>query len=230
MDDHLTFVSRIVFVEKATPATLTDFKDSLANVLLSVEDGWSMEFKTYRTQIKNYPGDSRAKLMYSMNYSFKREYSVIVKNKTALLLSSDASGNSNPRVQQLVDSDCSTGFPESFDNLLSSKLSNMWEQRQVLRGDAGESFRTMGYLVRCINIFSSTGFKGLVIQIELSDDSTASDEDLQSKIDEVTELLQGISITDFKVSTDTLASSTTNPDPSNYLCHLAYQYVRVLES
>ena len=221
----------VLFVERATPATLTDFKDSLANVLLSVEDGWSMEFRTYRTQIKNYPGDSGAKLMYSLNFSFERELSVMVKGQTALLLSSDAAAgalSADPRVQRLVDSDCSTGFPESFDNLLSSKLSNMWEQRQVLRGDAGESFRTMGYLVRCINVFSSTGFKGLAIQVE--QDAGDDEAQLQDRIDEVKELLRGISITEFKVSSDRLTSSATKHSPNDYLCDLAHQYVRVMES
>ncbi|SMN18461.1 similar to Saccharomyces cerevisiae YHR041C SRB2 Subunit of the RNA polymerase II mediator complex [Maudiozyma saulgeensis] len=225
----------VIFIERATPATLTNFKDALANDLLSTEGTWSLEFRTYRTQIKNYSEDSRSKLMYTMNFSHHDENTIIIKNKLGFLLSSDVSISNkitdDNRVQNLVENDCSTGFPESFDILLGNKLTNMWEQRQILRGDAGETFKTMNCLIRCINLFSSTGFKGLIIEIEdITKDCT--NETFTTRINEIKELLTEITIKEYQISQDTLNDDEINTDSMNqtdYLCNLAYQYVRVLE-
>lgn len=199
-----------------------------------MEEPWSIEFKTYRTPIKNYSEDSRSKLMYSMNFSHHSNYNVIIKNKLGLLLSSDNmnenSKTKDSRIQDLIENDCSTGFPESLDMLLGNKLTNMWEQRQILRGDAGETFRTMNCIIRCINLFSSTGFKGLIIEIESIGNEIA--EVFNNKINDIKDLLKEIRITDYQLSQDTLTEQTDmnqiDSDTDN-LCNLAYQYVRVLE-
>ena len=134
------------------------------------------------------------------------------------------------RIQDLIENDCSTGFPESLDTLLGNKLTNMWEQRQMLRGDAGETFRTMTCIIRCINLFSSTGFKGLIIEIESIGNETG--EIFNNKINDIKDLLKEISITEYQLSQDTLTEQTEmnsiESDTDN-LCNLAYQYVRVLE-
>lgn len=199
-----------------------------------MEEPWSIEFKTYRTSIKNYSEDSRSKLMYSMNFSHHPNYNVIIKNKLGLLLSSDNMNENSKakdsRIQDLIENDCSTGFPESLDTLLGNKLTNMWEQRQMLRGDAGETFRTMTCIIRCINLFSSTGFKGLIIEIESIGNETG--EIFNNKINDIKDLLKEISITEYQLSQDTLTEQTEmnsiESDTDN-LCNLAYQYVRVLE-
>ncbi|KAG0669442.1 mediator of RNA polymerase II transcription subunit [Maudiozyma exigua] len=199
-----------------------------------MEEPWSIEFKTYRTHIKNYSEDSRSKLMYSMNFSHHPRYNVIIKNKLGLLLSSDKINESvkerDTRIQDLIENDCSTGFPESLDMLLGSKLTNMWEQRQILRGDAGETFRTINCIIRCINLFSSTGFKGLIIEIESI--GKGSVEVFNNKVNDIKDLLKEINIADYQISHDTLTEQTDlNPIESDTdnLCNLAYQYVRVLE-
>lgn len=199
-----------------------------------MEEPWSIEFKTYRTPIKNYSEDSRSKLMYSMNFSHHSNYNVIIKNKLGLLLSSDNmnenSKTKDSRIQDLIENDCSTGFPESLDMLLGNKLTNMWEQRQILRGDAGETFRTMNCIIRCINLFSSTGFKGLIIEIESIGNEIA--EVFNNKINDIKDLLKEIRITDYQLSQDTLTEQTDMnqiDSDTDILCNLAYQYVRVLE-
>ena len=172
--------------------------------------------------------------MYSMNFSDHSRYNVIIKNKLGLLLSSDKINDNvkdrDTRIQDLIENDCSTGFPESLDMLLGSKLTNMWEQRQILRGDAGETFRTMDCIIRCINLFSSTGFKGLIIEIESI--GKGSEEVFNNKINDIKDLLKEINIADYQISQDTLTEQTdlnpTESDTDN-LCNLAYQYVRVLE-
>lgn len=232
----IVLINRVIFIERATPATLTNFKDALANDLLSTEGTCSLEFRTYRTQIKNYSEDSQSKLLYTMNFSHHDENTIMIKNKLGFLLSSDISIGSkitdDNRVQNLVENDCSTGYPESLDILLGNKLTNMWEQRQILRGDAGETFKTMNCLIRCINLFSSTGFKGLVIEVE-DTTTNCTNETFTSRINEIKELLNEIAIKEYQISQDTLngddVGNNVNPSQTDYLCNLAYQYVRVLE-
>lgn len=213
-------------MERAAPSTLIDFRDSLANVLLSLEDTWSVEFRTYRTQIVNY-SDQNSKLMYSINFSHHGNNTVMVKNGMGILTSSDVN---NSKVQNLIENDCSTGFPDTFDALITNKLTNMWEQRQILKGDAGETFKTMTCIIRCVNLFSSTGFKGLVIEIEdTATQPSKTQQEFDNKIDTVKELLNGISIKEFQISQDTLDTHLDDTAGLDYLCNLAYQYVRVLE-
>lgn len=131
-----------------------------------------------------------------------------------------SSSNEVPR--DLLSNVSSTTNPEPFDLILTSKLSNIWSQRQVIKGEAGETFETTDTLVRAVNLFSYTGFKGLLI--ELTSSENASTEEFDRSVNHMRTMLEGIGVKDVKLSQELL-----NPSSSSYISDLAYQYTRVLE-
>lgn len=178
---------------------------------------WSIDFKTYRSSIKNLPeGESR--LVCSITFSHHEKKTVLIKNKTALVTTS--APQDVPRA--LVDNLCCGETPDSIDSILVTRLSNIWTQRQSIKGEAGETFETTGLLIRAVNLFSYTGFKGLLI--ELNSAKNATTEEFRVSVEKVRLLLQEIGMKDVKISGELL-----NPTKSNYISDLAYQYVRVLE-
>ncbi|CAR29772.1 hypothetical protein ZYGR_0AD04560 [Zygosaccharomyces rouxii] len=209
--------SAVIFVEKATPGTLTEFKDILSNTLLSLLESWSVEFRTYRCLIKNLPPEA-SRLMYSITFQHHDRKTILIKNKLAMITTSSPS--EVPR--DLVDNVSSTNSPEPFDQILSSKLSNIWNQRQIIKGEAGETFETTDTLVRAVNLFSYTGFKGLLIELTSPEDATA--EEFNKSVQRMRTMLEGIGAKDVKVSQENL-----NPSNCDYISDLAYQYTRVLE-
>lgn len=213
----MTNGSSVIFAEKASPATLTDFKDVLSDTLLNFLEGWSVEFRTYRCQIKNLPSDA-SKLMCSITFSHHEKRTVLIKNKLAIITAS----TSIDVPKALVTNGCCAGTPESIDSILSTRLSNIWTHRQSIKGEAGETFQTTGLLVRAVNLFTYTGFKGLLIEITSTENSTT--EEFAEKVESIRKMLRGIGVMDVKVSDEFL-----DPSESNYICDLAYQYVRVLE-
>lgn len=124
--------------------------------------------------------------------------------------------------KDLIGNVSSTNSPEPFDQILSSKLSNIWNQRQVIKGEAGETFETTDTLVRAVNLFSYTGFKGLLIELTSPEGATA--EEFDKSVQRMRTMLEGIGAKDVKLSQENL-----NPFNCDYISDLAYQYTRVLE-
>lgn len=204
-------------MEKATPGTLTEFKDILSNTLLSFLEPWSVEFRTYRCLIKNLPPET-SRLMYSITFQHFDKTTVLIKNKYSMVTT--CSPSEIPK--DLLGNVSSTNNPEHIDQILSSKLSNIWNQRQVIKGEAGETFETTDTLVRAVNLFSYTGFKGLLIELISSEDATA--EDFDNSVQRMRVMLEEIGVKDVKISQENL-----NPSNNDYISDLAYQYTRVLE-
>ncbi|GAV56154.1 hypothetical protein ZYGR_0BA00600 [Zygosaccharomyces rouxii] len=209
--------SAVIFVEKATPGTLTEFKDILSNTLLSLLEPWSVEFRTYRCLIKNLPPEA-SRLMYSITFQHHDRKTILIKNKLSMITTSSPS----EVPKDLIGNVSSTNSPEPFDQILSSKLSNIWNQRQVIKGEAGETFETTDTLVRAVNLFSYTGFKGLLIELTSPEGATA--EEFDKSVQRMRTMLEGIGAKDVKLSQENL-----NPSNCDYISDLAYQYTRVLE-
>lgn len=207
----------MIYVERASPATLTDFKDALADNLLGILEPWSIDFKTYRCLIKNLPSDA-SKFMCSITFSHYERRTVLIKNKLALVTTSAP----NDVSKGLMANDCCAGTPESIDTILSGRLSNIWTQRQSIKGEAGETFETTKLLVRAVNLFSYTGFKGLVIELHSAEDVTQ--EEFRKEVDKVRSILGEMGMGDIKISDEQI-----DPSKKNFISDLAYQYVRVLE-
>ncbi|CUS23714.1 LAQU0S11e02608g1_1 [Lachancea quebecensis] len=209
--------STVIFSEKATPASITEFHDILSNDLVSIKEKWSFEFKTYRLTVKNLPQGS-SKLMHVITFTNRDNQSVIIKNNSAIITSS-----ATEAVQSsLTLNGCSTGTLDTFDNLLVSKLSNLWTQRQNIKGDFGSTFKTTELTVRATNVFSYGGFKGLLIELECEDG--VSDKDFDQRVMKIRHLLDEMSIGEYRV-----CSSSMDPKNYNFICDLAFQYVKVLE-
>ncbi|SCU87950.1 LADA_0E07228g1_1 [Lachancea dasiensis] len=209
--------STIIFVERSAPATITAFHDILSNELISIKEKWSFEFKTFRLTVKNLLPDS-TRLMHSITLSHMENKSVIVKNKSAIVTSVAQGG----LLEGLTLNGCSSGVCESFDNLLASKLSNLWTQRQSIKGDFGSTYQTTELVIRATNVFSYGGFKGLLIEIICEDD--VSDQEFEQRVSKIRNYLKEISIEDYKICGDFM-----NPQKRDFICDLAHQYIRVLE-
>ncbi|AET38676.1 Srb2p Ecym_3176 [Eremothecium cymbalariae DBVPG len=203
----------VIFIEKATPSTITQFHDVLSTHVISVQEKWSFELKTFRSSVKNIPSDD-TRVMYSLTLTHRDNQTVTIKKHSAIVTGHHVT-------EQLTSNGCSTGFPESFDNIITSKLSNIWTQRQSIKGDFGSSYKTSDLVVRAANVFSSSGFKGLLLELE-GDES--SEMDFDTKVETIQSLLDEISSREFKLSKDRMKD--TEP---NFLCDLAYQYVKVLD-
>lgn len=262
-------------MDKATPATLTEFKDAIASSIISIESTWSVEFRTYRSQVKkkidtnnNYNNNlndnttnkeaaqnesERNNVLYSLLFP-QKEKNVLIKNKIAIVTTtsldvdsenSSTTGTSN-NVRKLIDSSSSVWYPEPIDNIISNKLSNMWTQRQLIKGDTGESFITQdGLLIKCCNLSSSFGFKGLLIELKeipkttnpTSTTTTTSVNDNSNYtfcVKTILDILKTIGMKNYKISNDTLnedmvPSTDYNTNENTELCNLAYQYVNVLD-
>lgn len=158
-----------------------------------------------------------SKLMHSITFTHRDNRTVTIKNKSAIITTS---GSNVP--EQLTSNGCSTNAPEPFDNLLQTKLSNLWTQRQSIKGDFGSTYRTTELVVRATNVFSYGGFKGLLLELECVDD--VSLEEFEQRVDHIRTFLKEISIVDMKISMQRMA-----PTKPNFLCDLAYQYVKALE-
>lgn len=184
-----------------------------------MQEPWSIDFRTYRCSIKNLPAHI-SKLMYSITFHHHARQTVLIKDKSAMVTTA-AAADIPPA---LVFNGSSTGVPESIDSILSSKLSNIWLQRQLIKGDAGETLLMDGLTVRLVNLFSSTGFKGLLIELQAGAPHEAAV--FEAKIADIEAHLSEIHVKDFKTSSDSL---TPGSESDNYICDLAYQYVRALE-
>ncbi|KAL3231079.1 Mediator of RNA polymerase II transcription subunit 20 [Nakaseomyces bracarensis] len=211
-------MSAVIFIERATPGTLTEFKDLLAKQLLEVREPWSLDVRTYRTQVKDDP--NRDRLLYSLTFSHHDRKTVLMRDGHGMVLAGASNEVAAPELRT-----CSTGFSEPIDQLLSSKLSNMWTQRQVIRGDAGEALLiTGGVTVRIVNLFTSTGFKGLLIELDQSE-GLGGDVGSSNGVEPVVQLLKEMGVKDYKVAGP--------QDDSRYddqpIYKLAELYIKVLE-
>lgn len=195
---------------------MIEFKDALSSTLLSVLDSWNVDFKTYRYQVKNIP-PGESKLMCSITFSHHDKKTVLIKNNVCMVTTATL----NDKSSSLLSNGCCGDTPEPIDAILSTKLSNIWSQRQSIKGEAGETFQTTDLIVRAINLFSSTGFKGLLIEITSNEDAT--EEEFAEKLVSLQSLLKDIEVKDMRISDERLYFSG-----NDYICDLAHQYVRVL--
>ncbi|SCV03364.1 LAME_0H09824g1_1 [Lachancea meyersii CBS 8951] len=209
--------SAVIFIEKSAPATITDFHDVLSNDLISVKEKWSFEFKTFRLTVKNLPPDS-SRLMHSISFSNHGNKTVTIKNKSAVVTST----NTGDIPTSLILNGCSSRFCESFDHLLTSKLSNLWTQRQSIKGDFGSTYQTAELTIRATNVFSYGGFKGLLLELECEGD--VQDQDFEQRVVKIRKYLKDIGIEDYKICCESM-----DPLCKNFTCDLAFQYVKVLE-
>lgn len=219
---HFVFIS-VIFIDKATPATLLEFKDRIANTIVTIEDNWSIEFKIYRSNIsipsKNEKledattnNNNSKNILYSVSFP-ELEQTVIIKNGMSMLTTT------KPH-KKLINSSSHNWYSAAFDNILQDKLSNIWNLRQVVKGDAGESFITRDKTqVKCCNLFTSTGFKGLVIQLQR--------QNLQ--VENIVDTLHSMGIRDYIYNDETLDPHATNGNVDSLdVNNVAQQFIKVL--
>lgn len=184
--------------------------------------------------------EDRSKVLYSISFP-QQQRNVLLKNGIAMVTTTkiDSDDTDDNSSQRLIDSSSSVWYPEPMDTIFNNKLSNMWLQRQLIKGDAGESFTTRdGLLIKCCNLFSSFGFKGLLIELRengLNGASTVNNDDFGIYVKSITDILETMGISNYKTSNavlmkqDQFTTPTSRTNKNTELCDLAYQYVNVLD-
>ncbi|CCH60129.1 hypothetical protein TBLA_0C03250 [Henningerozyma blattae CBS 6284] len=207
----------VIFIEKCTPNTLIEFKDIISHSIIKNLENWSLEFRTYRSIFKDKKNPNNNSLLYSINLT-QFNKTILIKDGEIIL----NTVNFNDIPKELLFNGCNNGSSMSIDKLITNKLSNMWSNRQSIRGENGESFVCNNKLiVRIINLFSLTGFKGMLIEIENYDKKMETQE-FNNHVDKICEFLNDIKVKDYKINKD-------RTDEDEFLCDLGQQYVSVLE-
>lgn len=154
--------------------------------------------------------------MHTLTMSHKNNQTVTIKNQSAILTPTHV-----PKA--LYDNEFIFGIPESFDYILLNKLSNIWTQRQSIKGELGVSYQTSDLVIRVNNAFSYSGFQGLLLELESHENQTP--EAFEKSVIRVRALLNEMGLNDVKVSLDKFYHSDGS---DNDLFDLTYQYLKVL--
>lgn len=175
--------------------------------------------------------EDKRRVLYSISFP-QQQRSILLKNGIGIVTTMSTQAGEKQEIKNLIDSGSSVWYPESMDNIIGNKLSNMWVQRQLITGDAGESFTTRdGLIIKCCNLFSSFGFKGLIIELkqqEQPDGKKPHDDEFDVCVDSIVDVLKTTGITQYKISRAAQEQATKKNDNSE-LYELAYQYVNALE-
>lgn len=191
-------------------------QDILSTDLISTGDKWSFELKTFRTSAKNTSAQD-TRVMHTLQLSHKSNETITIKNQSAIITPTHVH-------KDLYDNGCVFGTPEPFDYMLSNKLSNIWTQRQSIKGEFGVTYHTADLVIRTNNAFSYSGFQGLILEIESK--SLNSFESFQKSFEKVQGMLREMGLKDVKVSLDKFQKLDTTENFN--LFDLAFQYLKVL--
>ncbi|CAK9440980.1 uncharacterized protein LODBEIA_P48490 [Lodderomyces beijingensis] len=181
-------VSAVILVQHATPETIIQFQDELSNELPTRRGKWNFTFKVFRNNSLSVPEEmaethdqnSAVQFLFTLSPSYLPGSTITVIN------SSSASVFCNPVREEvhelggntelcIPDSHlhlgATTGLNDSFDMFVHQKLQSLWTQKQIIKGDGGQIYELEnGNLwIRTSNVFMHGSFKGLLVQIEVSD-------------------------------------------------------------
>ncbi|KAI5955151.1 DBP4 [Candida jiufengensis] len=212
-------VSAVILVQNATPETLIQFQDQLSNDLPTRKGKWSFVFKIFRNNSYAIPKElaqvveqnPESKFMYTLSPTY-------VPGTTISLIDGKSVGVfTNPIREEMVELGHSTelcipdnhlrlgatmGLNDSFDIFTNSKLQSLWVQKQMIKGDGGQIYELENgnLYIRTSNIFLHGNFRGLLIQIEIDDQSPSyKNQDIKKIIHHIT---QKYGISDDNLSCD----------------------------
>ncbi|CAL1194073.1 unnamed protein product, partial [Candida parapsilosis] len=158
-------VSAVILVRNATPDTIIQFQDQLANDLPMKKGVFS---------------------------------STIREEATELGLQTECIPDTH------LDLGATTGLNDPFDILANQKLQSLWTQKQMIKGDGGQIYELENgnLCIRTSNVFLHGSFKGLLIQVEISDRSFGLKNITAPEL--ISSILKKYGINEGKVCTDVL--------------------------
>jgi hypothetical protein len=205
----------VLLVQNATPETIVQFHDQLSNELPSLKGKWNFNFKIFRNNPFSIEPENahtataaaNSKFLYTLSPSYLPDSTITLINKssTGVLTNSirEELNDSSSNIDLSIPDDhlhhgATTGLNDSFDTFVSQKLQSLWVQRQLVRGDGGQIYELENgnLTIKTSNVFLHGNFRGLLIQIDLSDSvcdvsNTSSFEGAFEKVRKKYDLLDG---------------------------------------
>ncbi|KAG5418995.1 SRB2 [Candida metapsilosis] len=233
-------VSAVILVQNATPDTIIQFQDQLANDLPMKKGKWNFAFRIFKNNPYAIPKEvadqesqnPESKFMYTLSPSY-------IPGTTATLINGRSVGLFSSTIKeeaselglqtecipdQHLDLGATTGLNDPFDILVNQKLQSLWTQKQLVKGDGGQIYELENgnLCIRTSNIFLHGSFKGLLIQVEISEKSIRMKNTTISDL--ISRILKKYGISEGNVCSDVLDSHL--PDKYGDLC---WQYSRILD-
>lgn len=164
----------------------------MSNELPTLKGKWHFSFKIFRNNIysidptasEDSESSKDSKFLHILKPSYLQGSTVAVVNKKSVGIFSDSIAEEvkgNPSVRFPIPDyhlhrGATTGLNDPFDYFTSQKLQSLWTQKQNIRGDSGEIYELENgnLTIRTSNVSLHGNFRGLLIQLELSDNTIES--------------------------------------------------------
>ncbi|ODV93143.1 hypothetical protein PACTADRAFT_35779 [Pachysolen tannophilus NRRL Y-2460] len=200
-------VTAILLVEKALPNSITSFHDLLSNELPKTSGKWSFELKIYLNNKYSKPDNFNVqqvpnKYLVTLTTSYLPNKTISMINNTKAIMTSSYL-SSNDEIDHFEKGCCNSTSLDPFDFIISNKFQNLWNLKQSIRGEGGNSYEiTVNNLnindpniiqslpkelieevnntydtfrIRTANCSLHGSFKGFLIEIEYIDKEEAKD-------------------------------------------------------
>ncbi|KAI5957420.1 SRB2 [Candida margitis] len=233
-------VSAVILVENASPDTIIQFQDQLANDLPMKKGKWNFAFRIFKNNPYAIPQEiahqelqnSESKFMYTLSPSYLPGSTLTLINGRSVGVFSNTI---HEEAQELglqtecvpdshLDLGATTGLNDTFDVLANQKLQSLWTQKQMIKGDGGQIYELENgnLCIRTSNVFLHGSFKGLLIEVDINEKSFTMKNVPVSEL--ISSILKRYGISGGHVCTDVLDESSR--DKCGDLC---WQYSRILD-
>ncbi|CCG23626.1 hypothetical protein CORT_0E00360 [Candida orthopsilosis Co 90-125] len=233
-------VSAVILVQNATPDTIIQVQDQLANDLPMKKGKWNFAFRIFKNNPYAIPREiadqevqnPESKFMYTLSPSY-------LPGSTFTLINGRSVGVFSSTIQEEakelglqtecipdphLDLGATTGLNDPFDVLANQKLQSLWTQKQMIKGDGGQIYELENgnLCIRTSNVFLHGSFKGLLIQVEVSEKS------FSMKNVTVSELISNI-LKKYGIAGGNVCSDVLDVHSSDRYGDLCWQYSRILD-
>lgn len=230
----------VILVRNATPDTIIQFQDQLANDLPMKKGKWNFAFRIFKNNQYAIPNEvahqgslsTESKFMYTLSPSYLPGSTLtLINGRSVGVFSSTIREEATELGLQTecipdthLDLGATTGLNDPFDILANQKLQSLWTQKQMIKGDGGQIYELENgnLCIRTSNVFLHGSFKGLLIQVEISDRSFGLKNITAPEL--ILSILKKYGINEGKVCTDVLDARSR--DKYGDLC---WQYSRILD-
>ncbi|ESW99393.1 hypothetical protein KL918_001676 [Ogataea parapolymorpha] len=197
----------VLFVQNATPTTITTFHDLLSNELPQSLGPWNFELKIFLNNKFSRPANFEPnqianRYLYTLQLSYYSNQTIsIINNSKSIItkipntgtLFNDSSSPENSALIEHIKHGCANNMGttmENFERLITKKLASLWTVKQTIKGEGGygyiisvpglnENGQNEKFRLRTSNCFLHGLFKGFLIEIEHLDDEIQQDDNLE---------------------------------------------------
>ncbi|KAI5949244.1 SRB2 [Candida theae] len=235
-------VSAVILVHNATPDTIIQFQDQLANDLPMKKGKWNFTFRIFKNNPYAIPEaialqesqNPESKFMYTLSPSYIPGSTItLINGRSVGVFSSTINEEATELGLQTecipdehLDLGATTGLNDPFDFFANQKLQSLWTQKQMIKGEGGQIYELENgnLCIRTSNVFLHGSFNGLLIQVEVSEKSFSLKNVSMAELTQ--RILKKYGVAGGNVCSDTLNTHTHSKDKYGDLC---WQYSRILD-